>query len=269
MYDRILVPLDGSKFSEEVLPYASGIAEPLGARVELLRVAEKESEKAEADRYVQALASTLKIEARTVVSRGSVSADILEESSRVPGTLVAITSHGRGGLLNAILGSVALDLVRSGREPVLVFHPDGNTASTQDPVRIKTVMLPLDGTDLSEWMQTQAAEWTRALKANLLVVQAISPKARPDPLVPANDALEHSYVRSHAMDLARKFGIEAGWEVLHGEPVDAISGFIEGRRDVLVVMATHGRAALKAAVLGSVTAGLLHEGGVPIIVRVP
>jgi|SRR5690606_3486546 len=130
-------------------------------------------------------------------------------------------------------------------------------------------MLPIDGSGHSEWMQQEAGEWARALKARLLVIQVISPDARPDPQVPPNDALESSYVRSHAVDLGRQYGVEANWEVLHGEPVDAMARFIGGRRDLLVVMATRGRAGLQAAVLGSVTAGLLREAGVPIVVRMP
>lgn len=267
MYDRILVPVDGSSYSEEVLPYALGIAQATGARLTLFRVIEESDD--ETSKQLQILADELNAEAQTAPNRSTVAAAILEEAARVPATLVAMSSHGRGGLLTAMLGSVALDVVRTGHVPVLVYRPDGRSGSTREPVRITTVMLPLDGSGLSEWMQTQAAEWARALKAPLLVVQAISPEARPDPQVPPNDALEHSYVRSHAVDLGAKFGIDAGWEVLHGEPVEAIATYLDGRRDVLVVMATRGRSGLQAAVLGSVTSGLLHRAGVPIVMRVP
>ncbi|MCO5101000.1 MAG: universal stress protein [Burkholderiaceae bacterium] len=270
MYERILVPVDGSRFSEEVLPYAQSIARSTGAKLALMRVQERESGDDDAARQLQGLADALKAEVRTVPGRGNVAAAILEEAARVPGTLVAMTTHGRSGLAEAILGSVAHDVVRTGRDPVLVFRPRGRQAQDlQGPAEINTVMLPIDGSGLSEWMQQQAGEWARALKARLLVVQVISPDARPDPNVPANDTLESSYVRSHAVDLGRRYGVEANWEVLHGDPVEAMASFIGARRDILVVMATRGRSALQAAVLGSVTAGLLREGNVPIIVRMP
>ena len=219
---------------------------------------------------MQSLAQGLQAEVRTVVGRGNVAASILEEAARVPGTLVAMTTHGRSGIAEAILGSVAHDVVRTGRDPVLVYRPKGRSQKvSHDPVQVNTVMLPIDGSGHSEWMQQQAGEWAQMLKARLLVVQVISPDARPDPQVPPNDALESSYVRAHAIELGKRYGVEANWEVLRGDPADAMARFIDDRRDLLIVMATRGRAGLQAAVLGSVTAGLLCEADVPIVVRMP
>jgi nucleotide-binding universal stress UspA family protein len=268
MYSRIVVPVDGSTFSEEVIPYALGIAKKTGAEVTLLRVVEKEPKKAEVEKYIQDLAAYFGVEGRSVSSRGDVAGDILDEVQRVPGTLVTITSHGRGDRLNALMGSVARDVVRAGHIPVLVYRPSGDTEH-HDPVPITTVLLPLDGTKLSETMQAEAASWARALTASLVVVQVLPANARIDPLLASYDVLEDSYVRWHARDLEREYGVEVDWEVLHGDPVTSITNYLEGRRDVLVVMATRGQPTLQAAVLGSVTSGLLHQAGVPIIVQAP
>lgn len=269
MYERILVPVDGSPFSEEVLPYARSVAGSTGAKLTLLRVAERDSEQDEASRQLQSLAQALQADARVVVG-SNVAASILEEAARVRGTLVAMTTRGRSGIAEAILGSVAHDVVRTGRDPVLVYRPKGRSQqASHEPAEINTVMLPIDGSGHSEWMEQQAGEWTRALKARLLVVQVISTDARPDPMVPPNDTLESSYVRSHAVELGRRYGVEANWEVLHGNPADAMARFIEGRRDILIVMATRGHAGLQATMLGSVTARLLREADAPIVVRMP
>ena len=269
MYNRILVPVDGSPFSEEVIPYALGIAKRAGAELTLLRVIEKESKKAEVEEYVQALSTRFGVDGRFVSSRGDVAEDILDEVKRVPGTLVTITSHGRGDRLNALMGSVARDVVRAGHIPVLVYRPGGDTDGHHGPVPITTVLLPLDGTKRSETMQAEAASWARALKASLVVVQVLPPNTRIDPLLGSFDVLEDSYVRAHAHDLEREYGIEVDWEVLHGDPVTSITNYLEGRRDVLVVMATRGQPTLQAAVLGSVTSGLLQHAGVPVIVQAP
>jgi nucleotide-binding universal stress UspA family protein len=267
MYNRIVVPVDGSKFSEEVIPYALGIAKTTGAEVTLIRVVEKESKKAEVEEYVHALVTRFGVEGRSVSSRGTVAADILDEVTRIPDTLVTITSHGRGDRLNALMGSVARDVVRAGHIPVLVYRPSGDPDGP--PVDITTVLLPLDGTKLSETMQAEAASWARALKARLVVVQVLPPNTRIDPLLESYDVLEDSYVRWHARDLERQYGIDVEWEVLHGDPVTSITNYLEGRRDVLMVMATRGQPTLQAAVLGSVTSGLLQHAGVPIVVQAP
>lgn len=56
MDQRTLVPLDGSAFSEEILPFAKGIARATGAALTLLRVADEERDIPEARAYVEALA---------------------------------------------------------------------------------------------------------------------------------------------------------------------------------------------------------------------
>lgn len=269
MYNRILVPVDGSRFSEEVIPYALGIARTTGAELTLLRVVEKEAKKTEAQDYVQELAVRFGVTGHAVSSRGDVAEDILDEGKRIPGTLVTVTSHGRGDRLNALLGSVARDVVRAGHLPVLVYRPSGDPDEHRDPVHITTVLLPLDGTKISETMQAEAAGWARALTARLLVVQVLPSDTRIDPLLASYDVLEDTYVRRQARDLEREYGVEVDWEVLHGDPVTAITDYLKGRRDVLVVMATRGQPTLQAAVLGSVTSGLLHQAGVPIIVQAP
>lgn len=251
------------------MPYALGIARETGAKITVLRIVEKESEKAKAEKYIKGLAVRFGAEGRCVSSSGDVAEDILDEAQRIPETLITITSHGRGDRLNLLMGSVARDVVRAGHFPVLVYHPSGNADEHLDPIVISTVLLPMDGTDLSETMRAQAAGWARALGARLLIVQVLPTNLRIDSLLESFDALEDSYVRSQARDLQREYGVDADWEVLHGDPVTSIVNYLEGRRDVLVVMATRGQATLQAAVLGSVTSGLLHHAALPIIVQAP
>src|SRR5690606_9250523 len=112
MYDRILVPVDGSKFSEEMLPHAAGLAGMHGTTLAILRVVEKESAKPEAEAYVKSLADPLGAQGVCVVAPGDVADAIAQEAHRVPRTLLAMTSHGRSGLMEAMLGSVALRIVR-------------------------------------------------------------------------------------------------------------------------------------------------------------
>lgn len=267
MYDRILVPLDGSKFSEEVLPYALGLAAVHGSALTLLRVVGRKSDEAEATDYVARLAAAHGARGLCALAGGDVAEAILEEAEQLPRTLVALTSHGHSGLLEAILGSVAMRLVRSGGAPVLVYHPYGDTSAA--PVKVNSVVLPLDGTDFSEAMGEQAAELARWLGAELLVVGAIASEAVADANIRSTDVLESSYVRTQAERLAAKHGVTVNWEVLHGNPVDAITGFLGGRRDAILAMVTHGRRALESTLLGSVTAGCLRRSGVPVFTRMP
>ncbi|WP_349898144.1 universal stress protein [Parafrigoribacterium soli] len=267
MYERIVVAVDGSPFSEEVIPYALGIAKATGAKVTLLRIAEKGT-LAEAEEYLQMLAALNPVETRVVESQRSVPEDILREANSTPNSLVAVTSHGRGGVLIAVLGSVAREIVQVSHNPVLVYRPEEESIG-HDPIRITSVLLPLDGSALSESMKPQAAEWARALGVPLTVVQVLPSTKRMDSLLASYDALDSSYVTSHATDIAREYGVQTDWEVLHGDPADAIARYLDGRRDVLAVMATREQNVVKAAVLGSVTSGMVHKAGIPIVVQAP
>ena len=76
-------------------------------------------------------------------------------------------------------------------------------------------------------------------------------------------------MRTRAEEYATRYGVRTSWEVLHGAPADAISRYLDGRRDALLAMVTHGRHALETAILGSVTAGCLQKCEVPIVTRLP
>ncbi len=272
MYDRILVPLDGSRFSEEMIPYATGLAAAHGTAVTLMRVVSKEAEQGEATRYVESLATTHGATGVCVVADGDVAEAVLAQAQRVPHTLVAMTSHGRSGLMEAMLGSVALRVVRSGGAPVLVYSPTGTARADAAPVKIRSVVLPLDGTELSEAMAPQAAEFARWVGAELMVVVAIDPKTTGGSDRPNSDmmkGLESGYVRSKARELAARHDVRVNWDVLHGDPIDAIPGYVAGRRDVMLSMVTRGRPALESALLGSVTSSCLRKAGVPVLMRLP
>lgn len=269
MYDRILVPLDGAKYSEEMLPHAAGLARVHGTTLALMRVVDRESDQREAEAYTKALADRLSAQSICVVARGDVAEVIVEEARRVPDTLVAMTSHGRSGLMEAMLGSVALRLVRASGTAVLVYRPSGKDTQMSAPIAVTNVVLPLDGTSISEAMGPQAAELAKWLDAELIVVGVVDFSAHADAGIRPGDVMESSYVRSRAGDYAAKYGVRVAWEVLHGEPADAIVQFLKGRNDVILAMTTRGRSAMQAAFLGSVTAGCLRKAGVPVLVRMP
>lgn len=269
MYDRILVPLDGSGYSEEVIRYAAGLAAAHSTALTLMRIVDKAADEAEALDYVEPLAAAYGARGQCVVSSGDVADTILTEAGRVPGTLVAMTSRGRSGLMEAVLGSVAMQLVRNADAPVLVYHPSG-VSRDAGKVKINTVVLPIDGSMASEAMAEQAASMARWIDAELMVVSVIDPKSAGGSLPTGSvKAMESSYVRSRASDYAKRFGVRVSWETLYGDPVDALSSFISGREDMMLAMVTRGQSALKSAFLGSVTSGCLGKVGVPVLMRLP
>ncbi len=131
---RVLIPTDLSSFSNHALAHGYGQLSERGGEVHLLHVvtpdASTDLPKDDADlvRQLRALvpswAAERGIVTRTeVVHRKDVGAAVQEAAARMPADLVCVASHGRSGLLRAVLGSTGAQIVRDSRVPVLIVRP--------------------------------------------------------------------------------------------------------------------------------------------------
>ena len=139
MTKRILVPLDGSVFSETVLPHVLSLAGGLDAEIVLLHVIAKPArefdsqpsplkppvglrkEQEEAREYIKEVCSRLERQCARVtylLREGEVAETILEAAGVMQVDMIAMSTHGRTGLLHLLLGSVAEQIVH--RSPILV-----------------------------------------------------------------------------------------------------------------------------------------------------
>ena len=132
MYTKILVPLDGSKRAEMIRPHVRELASRFQATVILIMVIEYiysdgigepytiVSEKnfnaklEESEAYLSKVASRLQsngITCKTIVAHGPVVEKIIEAAESEDVDLIAMTSHGRGGLARIFYGSVAAGIL--------------------------------------------------------------------------------------------------------------------------------------------------------------
>lgn len=142
-FSRIVVPLDGSALSEQILPEAASLASRLNSTISLLRVltpvtysqqqmlqpglpwwdidiAVADACLARAESYL--MREGLKI-TKDVVLSDDVATAILDYSDRTNADLVAIATSGSGGVSRFVLGTVADEVTRKAQRSVLVFHP--------------------------------------------------------------------------------------------------------------------------------------------------
>lgn len=268
MFKEILACLDGSSLAEKILPLARAMTAPTGGKLTFFRVVSDQAELAAEESYLRDLARRYGAELRFIVAADPAAA-ICAELGRHPQAIAALTTHGRRAWAEAILGSVALRVVSEAKRPVILFRPLENDREASE--RINTVAVALDGSELSEKIIPCAVKAARSLSARLLLLQALPVQAALGvaPEHAKSDVLESSYLRRKAADIKASHGIDAEWEVLHGEPGDALCRYLRDLPGVLLAMTTRGRSAVERAVLGSVAGYCVRHAGVPMLLYSP
>lgn len=124
--ENVLVALDGSALAERVLGPALDLVRLVQGRCSLLRIAEVGQE-IEARAYLETISRRLRdegivVETRVIVASHAAEA-ILEQADKRHGDVIALATHGRGGLRRMLLGSVADEVIRGAAAPILVYRP--------------------------------------------------------------------------------------------------------------------------------------------------
>jgi nucleotide-binding universal stress UspA family protein len=295
---RILVPLDGSFFAEQALPYAQASggpdselillevfpeAEPVrGLLGNVLITAEeiREAYDEGADKGLREaqrawLGDRPHVRIETAV--GDAAEEILRIAERERVDLIVMASHGRGAVGRWVSGSVADRVVRTALTPVMVVRAGEGIPTEGGAQEIRRLIVPLDGSDLA----AQALPFVEALAGshNVPVVlvkvtdlaqelagamvygAAINREVYDEVLANARAKARDELVL--AGERLRSAGITASEEVLDGHVAEAIAGF--ARTGDVIVMTSHGRGGLKRWLMGSVAEKLVREGPVPVV----
>ena len=141
MYKKILVPLDGSKRAEMIRPHVRELASRFQATVILLMVIEHthgigetlisiseqvfDTKLKESETYLDGVASRFRtkgIDCKTIVAHGPVVEKIIETANSEKVDLIAMTSHGYGGLTRIFYGSVAAGILNRVDRPLFIVR---------------------------------------------------------------------------------------------------------------------------------------------------
>lgn len=145
MYRKILVPLDGSKVAEGVLPHAKLLAYSEGAELILLTVGANpaldfvfsdpglaqnaiQEQEERSQKYIAGVENELKsagFKTSTILRVGSVADVILGVAEELQVDVIAMSTHGRTGPARLLLGSIAERVVHNSKIPVLLIRAVG------------------------------------------------------------------------------------------------------------------------------------------------
>ena len=296
MYTRMLIPLDGSKTAENVLPYARILARTFQIPVELMEVldiagmashvaAEKarrldtvvtEGERS-SEQYLKKIASSFSgVNVGCTVERGRPEDVIIEKAAADKTTLIAMATHGRSGMSRWLLGSIAEKVLRAATNPLLLVRAS-EEALTEGEAVLRSIIVPLDGSELAESVLPTAVKFARLFNVGMVLFRTYELPASAyygrENYLPNYEELKNR-VKEQAQDYLDKRieaikaeGVQRVSSVLiEGSGPNEIIDYARKTPNALITMCTHGRSGVKRWVLGSVTEKVVRHSGDPVLV---
>lgn len=309
MYQRIVVPLDGSSFGDYAIRFAAEIARRAGASIELIHVhvprhlehelfaitpfrfegvcevdeaVDRELIAAEVEalreRAMRISADTgLRVTSHVVAGRVDMAVE--DEAEAFHADLIVMATHARTGLDRLRLGSVADQVVRHATMPVLLVRPPESALSPPVESSFRHVMVPLDGSDFSEQVLPSAMHLAALFDAELSLVHVEIPPG--DRLFGGSTEDEtdmedqfrkagRHYLEDVSQRLTGLFTREPGLEaVVARYPIVALLETAVRTGADVIAMATHGRGGVSRMIVGSTANDLLRGTWLPILLHRP
>ena len=301
MFQTLLVPLDGSAFAEQALPFALSIARRANAKLDLMRVhalycidnparvwapfdpaADAEfrgQELGYLDELARRHTGECAVKPTCAVVNGFAADAILGRAKEVAADLIVMTTHGRGPLSRAFLGSVADELVRRCSIPVLLVRPQEALPDLHKEPSVTKVLVPLDRSPTSMQIIQPAIKLGSAWGASYIFLHVVHPDT-----IPAREtaserpaALRRTWQEREAEEALAYLEHVADWfrgpavkvqtrVVVRPHVATAILDEARAQSCDVIAFASHGRVGLKRMLLGSITDKVLRGASCPVLI---
>jgi len=297
MFNKILVPLDGSPIAASTLSHVLAVTQPHEASITLLRVVEPAAgdanlinptdwqlQRTEASTYldelVAACTEACQATVNNVVLEGSAADRILEHAQGHGHDLIVLSSHGKGGISSWNVSSVALKvihrcgiailLVRAYQAPELAAH------GPIQPVRYHKICVPLDGSLRSEHVLPAATRLAEQHDAELLLVHGvIKPELFDRTPVDSEygawieNIVEHNRRQAERYfdELSQRLDVALKTYIIASEDVaSSLHRFVDEHGVDLVILSAHGRSGRHGWRYGSLTSGFIAYGTTHLLI---
>lgn len=294
-FRKLLVPLDGSRLAEAVLPPTMVLAKGFGATVALLHVIERDAPGTihgerhlaniqESEAYLRKVADECGCEGIDVEFHvhpnleRDVVASIIGHAEEFGADMIILATHGSGGMRDILVGSIAQQVLRRGTRPVLLVKPTPDASKT--PFELNSILVPLSGASShDEAVLPVATEVAQAVGASLqllVVVPTLSTvsgdKAAVATLMPSATKAALDIEQEDATDYLGQVverlhteGVRVEAEVRRGDAAAGVVGSAAASGADLLVMSTHARAGLGALWSASVGPKILARITQPLL----
>jgi nucleotide-binding universal stress UspA family protein len=281
VFDRILLPVDGSPESRRAVEYALALADAFDATVDALAVLDSSEapdvfDEGPTGRRVASAVRADAVAALDAVGERAAAAGVPATESVVVGHpteavldaveasgagLVVLATHARGRLARFLRRSLAEQVARYAPVPTLtVAGPP-----TRDPPAFGRVLLATDGSESGRTARSWAFTLARAFGGTVSALYVVETRlGRSGALRDVLERRGEAVAREVRVDGART-GVEVDTATREGDPAREIRAFAAERGVDLVVLGTHGRMGIDRLLMGSVATSVLREADRPVL----
>jgi nucleotide-binding universal stress UspA family protein len=291
MFEKILLPLDGSELAESALPYVRDLVGKLNAEAYLVHFCPPGHQTLNHMHriYLEATTKNLREEIKKTWDLSEpklyseVVADepvkgILDYIQKKSMNLVALTTYGASGIRIWALGSVADKVVREAGIPTLLVRVKEKQSISTEKRLIEKILVPLDSSEASRITVPYAVDLAKKLGASITLFSMAETVYVQNLDVTGSglginwdqvDAATMKYIEEYLSKIEGDIR-EAGVNVNHINilGIDAASEILELEKKLpadLVIMATRGRSPIVRWAFGSTAEKVLREGGLPLL----
>ena len=292
MFDKVVLPLDGSELAETAIPYVRDLAGQMQAEVHLIHICPPEHQTLTHMHriYLEQMAANIRSEIKDLwginqmpnlkseVISGEPAKAILEYVKNNSIDLIALTTCGASGIRAWAMGSVADKVVRNADVPTLLVRVKEGPVS-REKIMIKRILLPLDTSDASKIPVPYAVELAKKLNASIVLfsmAQTVYAKnidsmgvgvgVNWDNIDAATEKYTDDYLQGVENEIKER-GVDASHIAVLG--IDAANEILELEKKLpadLIIMATRGRSPVARWAFGSVAEKVLRQGETPLLV---
>jgi nucleotide-binding universal stress UspA family protein len=261
------------------MPTARALAERLGADLHTISVAGADDD---ADRLRALASAMLGVDGgdRVLVMTGGDPAEAIARRAEELGPcVVCLTTHGRGRLRGAVVGSVARSVLQRSPAPMIALGPMADNPgwsprprSWPEPLSVPRIVACVDGSDASEQVLPAAVVWGRALGMSLTILTVV--EDAPPPVRPEFHGSRYGArvdAEDYIQELVQQWrgGLpEVDGEVIRDPigPASGVRAHLDRRPAGLVAVTTHARSGVRRVLLGAEAANIVRASVAPCLV---
>ncbi|MGC9526518.1 MAG: universal stress protein [Limnospira sp.] len=306
MYQKILVPLDGSELSETIVPYVEQLATGTDGKIVLTRVVEPAIRSAVLDidkdmevEFPSQKANHVRdylvgwkqyfrdrgLAADTLFLQGIAVDAILQAVQMVGADLVAMSSRGLSGMARVFYGSVSSGVLNRVPCPLLLTR----SPKPQAWKGINRILLPLDTSVRAEKAVPHVEAIARHHGAEIVLLHVVRTTYQVTSFGDLQSDLEEELASKNLFSQlgehqkvehireARKYllnlqtrlrdrGFSASGYLMYGRPTESILTLADELETDLIAITNQGRTGLAQVLYGSVASGILNSGSYPLLI---